>query len=132
MFYAIILAIVVAGMSGLPVMPVFIVGAIAMIGTAYILSRSERLLSIAAVYFGAIGLHFAAPEVGLPAWMNLVSSDIALYAVTGLVMLLSAAIGIFARLDPKLLSEDGALQMVRERHAEIVTSSLIARLLKRK
>jgi len=132
MIYAIIAAIVVAGLSGLPVLPVFIVGAFAMIGTAYVLSRSERLLSVAAVYLGAIGLHFAAPEFGLPAWSNLASSDMAMYAVSGVVMALAAAIGIFAPLDPKLLSEDGALQMVRERDAELVTSSLIARLLKHK
>lgn len=130
--YAIILAIVVAGLSGLPVMPVFIVGALAMLGTAYILSRSDRLLSVATVYFGAIVLHFVAPEFGLPSWMNFASSDIALYAVSGAVMLLAAAIGIFAPLDPKLLSEDGALQMVREREAELVTSSLMDRLLNRK
>lgn len=130
--YAIILAIVVAGLSGLPVMPVFIVGALAMLGTAYILSRSDRLLSVATVYFGTIVLHFVAPEFGLPSWMKIASSDIALYAVSGVVMLLAAAIGIFAPLDPKLLSEDGALQLVRKREAELVTSSLMDRLLNRK
>jgi len=132
MMYAIILAIAIAGLSGLPVMPVFIVGALSMLGTAYMLSRSDRLLSIAALYLVSLAFHYSATEFGLPDWLSFASSDLAVYAMSVVAMVLAAAIGIFAPFDSKLFSEDGALQMVREREAEQVTSSLMARLLKRK
>lgn len=96
MIYAIVLAIVVASITGLPVMPVFVVGSFAMLGTAYVLSRSERLLSIGAAYCLAAVLHFSSAAFALPAWMAFTSSDVFLYACSGVVMVLAGAIGIFA------------------------------------
>lgn len=132
MLYAIVFAIIVAGVAGLPVVPVFIVGAFAMLATAYMLSRSERLLSICAVYFLSVMLHFSSAEFPFPAWMSFTSSDTFLYVCSGAVMVLAGAIGIFSPLDPKMLEQDGALQMVKEREAEQITSSLMARLLGKK
>lgn len=123
-----LLAIILAGLlcvaAGIPVLPVLVVGGIAMAVLSYGLTGEKRCLNLG-IGLAIIGAsHYMVPKLlrhgdtasVFPEWLvELLLSDALLATVAVTVILVTGIIGLFGPLRGVPLDIDGVLKVLRER-----------------